>query len=70
MLNGGGSQLLWPNSRWIGPGGESVLLRPEGDVIVFHAYDAETGKPALQVSALTWENGWPKATLGTSGQSK
>jgi arabinan endo-1,5-alpha-L-arabinosidase len=70
MLNGGGTQLLWPNSRWIGPGGESVLQRPEGDLLVFHAYDAVTGKAALQISTLTWDNGWPHAALGTSGESK
>jgi arabinan endo-1,5-alpha-L-arabinosidase len=70
MLDGGGTQLLKPNSRWIGPGGESVLLRPEGDIIVFHAYDAVTGKPALQISTLTWANGWPHAALGTAGESK
>jgi len=70
LLDGGGSQLLWPNSRWIGPGGESILLRPEGDVIVFHAYDAVTGKPALQISTLTWVNGWPHARVGTSGESR
>ena len=70
MLKGGGMQLLSPNSRWIGPGGESVLLRPEGDLIVFHAYDAVTGKPALQISTLTWDDGWPHAALGTTGESK
>jgi len=70
MLEGGGTQLLAPNSRWLGPGGESVLQRPEGDIIVFHAYDAVTGKPALQISTLTWENGWPHAALGTAGESK
>jgi arabinan endo-1,5-alpha-L-arabinosidase len=70
MLTGGGTQLLYPNSRWIGPGGESVLLRPEGDIIVFHAYDAVTGKSALQISTLTWSGGWPHAALGTSGESK
>jgi len=70
MLDGGGTQLLKPNSRWVGPGGESVLLRPEGDIIVFHAYDAITGKPALQISTLTWEGGWPHAALGSSGESK
>jgi arabinan endo-1,5-alpha-L-arabinosidase len=70
MLDGGGSQLLWPNSRWIGPGGESILQRPEGDIIVFHAYDAVTGKPALQISTLTWAKGWPHAALGTAGESK
>jgi arabinan endo-1,5-alpha-L-arabinosidase len=70
MLQGGGTQLLAPNSRWIGPGGESVLQRPEGDILVFHAYDAVTGKPALQISTLTWENGWPHAVLGTAGESR
>ena len=70
MLEGGGTQLLAPNSRWIGPGGESVLQRPEGDVLVFHAYDAVTGKPALQISTLQWAGGWPHAALGTAGESK
>ena len=70
MLEGGGTQLLEPNSRWLGPGGESVLQRPEGDILVFHAYDAVTGKPALQISTLTWTNGWPHAALGTTGESK
>lgn len=70
MLEGGGTQLLTANSRWLGPGGESILQRPEGDIIVFHAYDAATGKPALQISTLTWLNGWPNAALGTTGESK
>jgi arabinan endo-1,5-alpha-L-arabinosidase len=70
MLQGGGTQLLTANSRWVGPGGESILQRPEGDFIVFHAYDAVTGKPALQISTLTWVDGWPHAVLGTTGESK
>jgi arabinan endo-1,5-alpha-L-arabinosidase len=70
MLEGGGTQLLTANSRWLGPGGESILQRPEGDLIVFHAYDAVTGKPALQISTLTWQDDWPHATLGTAGESK
>jgi arabinan endo-1,5-alpha-L-arabinosidase len=70
MLQGGGTELLTGNSRWIGPGGESILQRPEGDIIVFHAYDAATGKPALQISTLTWQKGWPHAALGTAGESK
>ena len=70
MLQGGGTQLLAANSRWRGPGGESVLQRPEGDILVYHAYDAVTGKPALQISTLTWEKGWPRAALGTDGESK
>jgi arabinan endo-1,5-alpha-L-arabinosidase len=70
MLEGGGTQLLVANGRWLGPGGESILQRPEGDVIVFHAYDAVTGKPALQISTLTWQNDWPHAALGITGESK
>lgn len=70
MMDGGGTQLLTANNRWLGPGGESVLQRPEGDIIVFHAYDAVTGKPALQISTLTWQNGWPHAVLGTTGESR
>jgi arabinan endo-1,5-alpha-L-arabinosidase len=70
MLKGGGTELLTANSRWLGPGGESILQRKEGDIIVFHAYDAATGKPALQISTLTWDHGWPHAALGTSGESK
>jgi arabinan endo-1,5-alpha-L-arabinosidase len=70
MLEGGGTELLTANSRWLGPGGESVFQRVESDIIVFHAYDAITGKPALQISTLTWEKGWPHAALGTEGASK
>ena len=70
MLDGGGTQLLAANSRWLGPGGESILQRPEGDIIVFHAYDASTGKPALQISTHTWKHGWPHAAVGTTGESK
>jgi arabinan endo-1,5-alpha-L-arabinosidase len=63
MMEGGGSPLLASNSRWLGPGGESILRRKEGDIIVFHAYDAATGRPSLQLSTLTWDGGWPSATL-------
>jgi arabinan endo-1,5-alpha-L-arabinosidase len=72
MLRGGGTQLLVANSRWIGPGGESVLQQPGGDIIVFHAYDGKTGKPSLQISSLTWTDGWPHAALddGTNKTGK
>jgi arabinan endo-1,5-alpha-L-arabinosidase len=69
-MHGGGTALLTANQRWLGPGGESALQRPEGDILVFHAYDAVTGKPALQISTLTWSGGWPHAALGTVGESK
>jgi arabinan endo-1,5-alpha-L-arabinosidase len=70
MLQGGGTPLLLANKRWLGPGGESVLMRPEGDIIVFHVYDAVTGKPALGISTLTWKDGWPRAAVPTTGEAK
>jgi arabinan endo-1,5-alpha-L-arabinosidase len=70
MLSGGATQLLAGNSRWLGPGGESILQTASGDAMVFHAYDAETGKPALQVSTITWNGDWPHVALGLKGESK
>ncbi len=70
MLQGGGKELLKGNGRWVGPGGQSVLQQSGEDLLVFHAYDAETGKPALQISTLKWNHGWPQAALTTTGESK
>lgn len=65
LTEGGGSELLTANARWLGPGGESVLMNPKGDdLIVFHAYDAKTGKPSMQLSTIDWAGGWPHAQLG------
>jgi arabinan endo-1,5-alpha-L-arabinosidase len=63
MLDGGGSALLLGNSRWVGPGGESLLQQKDGDIIVFHAYDSKSGEAYLQISTITWVNGWPKVAL-------
>jgi arabinan endo-1,5-alpha-L-arabinosidase len=63
MMTGGGTPLLEGNSRWKGPGGESVLLQKDQDLIVFHAYDGTTGNPSLQVSTVAWVDGWPRAAL-------
>ena len=70
MAEGGGTELLTANQRWLGPGGESVLQRPEGDLLVFHAYDADTGKPALQISTIAWTDEWPHVALSTTGEAK
>jgi len=41
-----------------------VLLRKcEPDLIVYHAYDHETGKSSLQLSTIEWKQGWPAAAL-------
>jgi arabinan endo-1,5-alpha-L-arabinosidase len=67
LLEGGGTPLLTANKVWLGPGGESVLRLPgpgpEKDIIVFHAYSATDGHPALHISTLTWDDGWPHAAL-------
>jgi arabinan endo-1,5-alpha-L-arabinosidase len=63
MLGGGGTTLLTGNSRWFGPGGESVLLQKDGDIMVFHAYDGTTGQPYLRISTIAWADGWPKVAL-------
>ena len=66
LEDGGGTSLLTANSRWLGPGGESLLLTPGGqDLIVFHAYDSNTGKPSMQLSTLDWIDGWPSAALSS-----
>jgi arabinan endo-1,5-alpha-L-arabinosidase len=62
MVDGGGTQVLAASQRWVGPGGQSLSAGP-GAIIVFHAYDAKTGKPALQVSTVTWKSGWPHVGL-------
>jgi arabinan endo-1,5-alpha-L-arabinosidase len=63
MLHGGGKPLLTGNARWFGPGGESILQQPTGDIIVFHAYDGKTGHSFLQISTIDWTTGWPRAAL-------
>ena len=64
MMQGGGMPLLEGNDRWLGPGGESVLLENDRDIIVFHAYDAKTGDAYLRISTLSWGGGWPHAAWG------
>jgi arabinan endo-1,5-alpha-L-arabinosidase len=63
MLAGGGSPLLSANGKWLGPGGESLFRHDGTDYIVFHAYSAADGHPALHISTLAWKDGWPEAAL-------
>lgn len=73
MEAGGGSPLLTANSTWLGPGGESLIHLADGTMknqalIVFHAYSAKDGRPAMQLSTLAWNNGWPQAALEGDGR--
>lgn len=63
MMEGGGTQVLVGNQHWLGPGGESLFVSGDQTIMVFHAYDAQTGKPALQVSTVAWKDGWPVVGL-------
>lgn len=68
MAQGGGTPLLQANALWLGPGGASLVHLADGsftgeDAIVFHAYDATNGRPAMQISTLGWKDGWPSAKV-------
>jgi arabinan endo-1,5-alpha-L-arabinosidase len=67
MTDGGGSPLLVANKVWLGPGGESLLHLPDEDLIVFHAYSAVDGHPALHISTVDWKDGWPDVALEGDG---
>ena len=61
MAQGGGTPLLEGSDAWRGPGHVAVLADADADLLVFHAYDATTGRPTLQISTMVWEAGWPRA---------
>ena len=63
MLQDGGTPVLLGNSRWIGPGGESVWQEPDREIMVFHAYDGKNGDAYLQISTIDWTGGWPHVAL-------
>jgi arabinan endo-1,5-alpha-L-arabinosidase len=71
MLLDGGTPLLIANATWRGPGGASVLRTPDGkpaeDLLVFHAYSAKDGHPAMQISTIAWKDGWPQVALEGDG---
>ncbi|MEV7194820.1 arabinan endo-1,5-alpha-L-arabinosidase [Streptomyces sp. NPDC093510] len=62
MTNNGGTTVLESHGRYIGPGGQSVLKDVDGDLLVYHYYDAQdNGTPKLGVNLLDWGTGWPVA---------
>ena len=61
--NGGNSSASAPNKRWLGRG-ESVLLQADGnDRDRFSRLRRHNRKPALQISSIVWQDGWPIAAL-------
>ncbi len=63
MMDGGGTRLIQGTTLWRGPGHEGLLMEPGLDLIVFHAYNGTSGRPALQISTLVWEDGWPRMAV-------
>ncbi len=61
MLEGGGTLLLDAAGRFTGPGGQEAYATEEGDILVYHYYDAEDiGAAKLQIAPIRWtEDGWP-----------
>ncbi|MEX1181448.1 MAG: arabinan endo-1,5-alpha-L-arabinosidase [Cucumibacter sp.] len=61
MLDGGGTELVATQGRYVGPGGQEAIRTPAGDVLVFHYYDREAGgAPKLQIMPIEWgADGWP-----------
>lgn len=47
-------------ATWHGAGGESVLQGSGTDYLIFHAYDAYTGRPRPEISTIHWDNSWPQ----------
>jgi arabinan endo-1,5-alpha-L-arabinosidase len=64
LLEGGGTLVVEAQTaKWHGAGHEAVLQDNGHDYLVFHAYDATSGRPFLTISTMEWENGWPKAAV-------
>jgi arabinan endo-1,5-alpha-L-arabinosidase len=63
MTDGGGTLVLSSNTRYHGPGHNSVLVAGTSDELVYHTYDALNGDmPTLQIRPLSWTpDGWPVA---------
>ena len=62
MMNGGGTQIIFADERFKGPGHNAIFRENEQDYIVYHAYDARLGgTPTLQIHRLEWDDmGWPR----------
>ncbi len=60
LLDGGGTPVIAGSQTWRGPGHPGFLVRPDADLMVFHAYNGISGVSALQISTIEWTDGWPR----------
>ncbi|CAJ0551545.1 Ff.00g114750.m01.CDS01 [Fusarium sp. VM40] len=58
MMQGGGNQLLDSHGNIHGPGHPAVFTDKEGDVLVYHYYNA-AGVAQLGLNKIRYVNGWP-----------
>jgi len=59
LTAGGGTELLAGHGSIHGPGGQSVIVDSDGDVLVYHYY-ADDGTALLGINRLGWDAaGWP-----------
>ncbi len=65
LMQGGGTVVAVGNDRYPGVGHCAVVSSEEGEKMLLHAYDRETGYNAvLLVRTLVWDrNGWPSIRL-------
>ncbi|NGN67835.1 arabinan endo-1,5-alpha-L-arabinosidase [Streptomyces sp. A7024] len=63
MRKDGGTPVLESHGDIVGPGGQDVLLDDaDGDLLVYHYYDAkDNGSPKLGLNLIDWSGGWPRA---------
>ncbi|WP_407562299.1 arabinan endo-1,5-alpha-L-arabinosidase [Streptomyces sp. 184] len=60
MRNNGGSLVLESHGDIIGPGGQDVIADVDGDLLVYHYYDArQNGAAKLGLNLMSWDGGWP-----------
>lgn len=61
LTDGGGKLVLMSDSRWRGPGHNSLLKTKDQDWLVYHVVDGQAPDQGriLQLRPIAWRDGWP-----------
>jgi len=62
LQQGGGTLVVSKGPGFNAAGGESVAKIDGQDVLVYHAYDSQTGAPSMKLNRIDWSTGWPRLT--------